>query len=103
VDMVGRGRRFYLRSPRPRARPGVEGEVLAAARRAGVVVRWARDSGSGNSDHREFELAGLPAAVIEVWRGFEACHHAACDRPGRLQKASLRRVVRISQELIARP
>ncbi|MGZ5358646.1 MAG: M28 family metallopeptidase, partial [Solirubrobacterales bacterium] len=59
VDMVGRGRRFYLRSPQPSTRPGVEEAVLAAAERAGVTVRWARDSGSGNSDHRELELAGL--------------------------------------------
>jgi hypothetical protein len=101
VDMIGRGKRFYLRSPRPSTRPGVEGEVLDAAHRAGVTVRWARDSDTGNSDHREFELAGLPAAVIEVWKGFEACHHMACDRPGRLQKGALNRVLRVTQELVA--
>jgi Zn-dependent M28 family amino/carboxypeptidase len=100
VDMIGRGKRFYLRSPRPATRPAVEGEMLAAARRAKVRLRWARDSDRGNSDHREFELAGLPAAVIEVWKGFEACHHAACDRPGRLQKGALRRVERFSEELV---
>lgn len=101
VDMVGRGRRFYLRSPRPSARAGVEGDVLAAARRAGVRVRWARDSGDGNSDHREFELAGLPAAVIQVWRGEDACHHEGCDRPGRLQKSALNRALRVAQELVS--
>jgi len=100
VDMVGRGKRFYLRSPRPRTRPGVEGRMLAAARRAKVTVRWARDSGDGNSDHREFELAGLPAAVIEVWRGYDPCHHQGCDRPGRLQARALRRVVRVASELV---
>jgi aminopeptidase YwaD len=100
VDMIGRGKRFYLRSPRPRTRPGVEGEMLAAARRAEVTLRWARDSGTGNSDHREFEQAGLPAAVIEVWQGHDACHHQACDRPGRLQKGALNRVVRVTSELI---
>ena len=101
VDMVGRGKRFYLRSPQPSTRPGVEGEVLDAARRAGVTVRWARDSDTGNSDHREFELAGLPAAVIEVWRGHDACHHEGCDRPGRLQKGALRRVERVARELVS--
>lgn len=101
VDMVGRGKRFYLRSPQPSARPGVEGEVLDAARRAGVTVRWARDSDTGNSDHREFELAGLPAAVIEVWRGHDACHHEGCDRPGRLQKGALRKVERLARELVS--
>jgi aminopeptidase YwaD len=101
VDMVGRGKRFYLRSPQSSTRPGVEGEVLSAARRANVTVRWARDSGDGNSDHREFELAGLPAAVIEVWRGEDACHHEGCDRPGRLQKGALNRALRVSQELVS--
>ena len=80
LDMLGRGNRFYLRSPQAAPRAGVEGAVLAAARQAGVTVRWARDEDTGNSDHREFELAGMPGAVLEVWRGIEACHHAACDR-----------------------
>jgi peptidase M28-like protein len=100
LDMVGRGRRFYLRSPRPAAREGIEGQVLAAARRAQVAVRWSRDSGSGNSDHREFELAGLPGAVLEVWKGEDACHHEACDRAGRLQKPALNRALRIAEEVV---
>jgi aminopeptidase YwaD len=100
VDMVGRGKRFYLRSPQPAIRDGVEGAILAAARRAAVTVRWARDSGTGNSDHREFELAGLPAAVIEVWKGIDACHHEGCDRPRRLQKPSMNRALRIAEEVV---
>jgi hypothetical protein len=100
VDMVGRGRRFTLRSPQPGIRPSVEGEMLAAANRAGVVLDWGRDSGDGNSDHREFELAGLPGAVIEVWQGRDACHHEGCDRPGRLQKPALARAQRILEELL---
>jgi aminopeptidase YwaD len=101
VDMVGRGRRFTLRSPQPATRPGVEGEMLAAANRAGVVLRWGRDSGDGNSDHREFELAGLPGAVIEVWNGIDPCHHERCDRPGRLQKPAHNRALRILEELLS--
>jgi aminopeptidase YwaD len=101
VDMVGRGRRFYLRSPQPAIRDGVEGAILAAARRAGVTVRWSRDSGQGNSDHREFELAGLPAAVIEVWKGIDPCYHEACDRPGRLQKHALNRALRIAENVVS--
>jgi aminopeptidase YwaD len=100
VDMVGRGKRFYLRSPEPGIRESVEGTILAAARRAGVRVHWARDSGTGNSDHREFELAGLPGAVIEVWKGIDACHHEGCDRPGRLQKPAMKRVTRVLEELL---
>jgi aminopeptidase YwaD len=101
VDMVGRGRRFYLRSPQASTRAGVEGEVLSAAKRAGVAVRWARDSDDGNSDHREFELAGLPAAVLEVWKGIDPCHHEGCDRPGRLQKPALVRAQRVAEELLS--
>jgi aminopeptidase YwaD len=100
VDMVGRGKRFYLRSPQPAIRGGVEGAILAAARRAGVTVRWARDSGTGNSDHREFELAGLPGAVLEVWKGIDACHHEGCDRSGRLQKPALKSALRIAEEVV---
>jgi Zn-dependent M28 family amino/carboxypeptidase len=100
VDMVGRGQRFTLRSPQPGIRPAVEGAMLAAANRARVVLRWGRDSGDGNSDHREFEQAGLPGAVIEVWRGIDPCHHEACDRPGRLQKPALNRALRILEELL---
>ena len=98
LDEVGLGRRFYLRSPA--SAPGVEGEILAAARRAGVTVRWARDSDTGNSDHREFELAGLPGAVLEVWKGVFACHHLACDRAGLLQKPALKRALRIAEEVV---
>jgi aminopeptidase YwaD len=100
VDMVGRGKRFYLRSPQPQTRDGVEGLILAAARRAGVTVRWSRDSGTGNSDHREFELAGLPGAVLEVWKGIDACHHEGCDRPNRLQKPAMKRALRVSEEVV---
>jgi putative aminopeptidase FrvX len=100
VDEVGLGRRFYLRSPHAGIRLGVEGAVLGAAHRAGVTVRWSRDSGPGNSDHREFELAGLPGMVLEVWKGVFACHHMACDRPRLLQKPALKRALRVAEELV---
>jgi hypothetical protein len=100
IDEVGIGRRFYLRSPEPAIRPSVEGEILDAAHRAGVTVHWARDSDTGNSDHREFELAGLPGAVLEVWKGEFACHHLACDRARLLQKPALNRALRIAEELV---
>jgi Peptidase family M28 len=99
-DEVGRFGRFWLRSPEPAPRDGVEGAVLAAARRAGVAVRWVRDEGTGNSDHREFELAGLPAAVLEGWHAREPCRELPCDRPGRLQKHSLNRALRIAEGVV---
>jgi hypothetical protein len=100
LDEVGLGRHFYLRSPASGVRASVEAEILAAAQRAGVTVRWARDSDTGNSDHREFELAGLPGAVLEVWKGVFPCHHLACDRPRLLQKPAMKRALRIAEEVV---
>jgi hypothetical protein len=100
-DEVGRFGRFWLRSPEPGPRDAVEGAILGAARRAGVTVRWVRDEGTGNSDHREFELAGLPAAVLEGWHAQEPCRELPCDKPGRLQKRSLNRALRIAGALVS--
>jgi hypothetical protein len=102
LDMVGRGGRFQLRSPSGAPRPRVEGQVLAAGRRSGVTLRWARDSGTGNSDHREFELAGLPGLVMELWHGLEPCYHSSCDTWQRLQKRSLRRAQRVAEAVLRR-
>jgi aminopeptidase YwaD len=101
LDEVGRFGRFWLRSPQPSPRAAVEGKILEAARRAGVTVRWVRDEGTGNSDHREFELAGLAGAVLEGWHAREPCRELPCDRPGRLQKRSLNRALRVAQEVVA--
>jgi aminopeptidase YwaD len=91
LDEVGRGRGFWLRSPVAGRRAGVEGELLRAARRAGARVRWVRDAGTGNSDHREFQLLGLRAAKLGTGAAGEPCRHRACDRLGRLSRRSLRR------------
>jgi hypothetical protein len=99
-DEVGRFGRFWLRSPAAAPRDGVEGEILAAARRAGVTVRWVRDQGTGNSDEREFNLAGMGAAVLEGWHANEPCRELPCDRPGRLQKRSLNSALRVAEEVV---
>ena len=102
LDMVGRGGRFQLRSPRGGPRRRVEGQLLAAGRREGVTLRWLPDSGTGNSDHREFELVGLPGLVMQVWGGTEPCYHSACDGWTRLQRGSLRRVQRVTELALRR-
>ncbi len=99
-DEVGRLGRFWLRSPVSAPRSGVEGAILAAAHRAGVTVRWVRDEGTGNSDEREFNLAGLGAAVLEGWHAREPCRELPCDKPGRLQKRSLNRALRLAEEVV---
>ena len=103
LDEVGRDRPFWLRSPRPAPRPSVEGALLRAARAVGAPVSWVHDESTGNSDHRELELAGLPAAKLGVGAGGEPCRHSPCDRPGRLDPVSLRVARRIVEEALAGP
>jgi aminopeptidase YwaD len=90
LDEVGRDYPFWLRSTTAGPRARVEGAFLTAARKAGVRARWVRDEGSGNSDHREFGLLGLPGIKLGVGAGGEPCRHTPCDRPGRLRRSSLR-------------
>jgi hypothetical protein len=96
LDEVGRGRRFHLRSPVARPRASVERAVIRAGRGA---VRWVRDTGTGNSDHREFALAGLPAAKLGV--PDDACRHTRCDRPGRLQAGTFPRIRAVVERLLS--
>jgi hypothetical protein len=96
LDEVGRGRRFHLRSPAARPRPGVERAIVRAGR---GTVRWVRDSGSGNSDHREFALAGLPAAKLGV--PDDPCRHTTCDRPSRLQAGTFPLVRGVVERLLS--
>jgi aminopeptidase YwaD len=103
LDMVGRGTRFQLRSPHTRPRQGIERDVLAAGRRRGVRLKFKPDSGSGNSDHRELELAGLPALAMQVWNAEDACYHSSCDGWRRLQPEALARVQAVAESLLRRP
>jgi aminopeptidase YwaD len=93
LDEVGTSARLRLRSPVAAPRRGVERELLRAARPAGARLDWQRDSGTGNSDHRELELAGRPAMKLG---GLDnPCRHAACDTPQRLRKGAFRAVLRL--------
>ena len=100
LDEVGRDRPFWLRSPAVRPRPHAERAILAAARRVGMRVAFVRDESSGNSDHREFNLLGMPAAKLGVGAGGEPCRHLACDQPGRLDPHSLRLARRIAERAL---
>ena len=101
LDEVGRDRPFWLRSPAPAVRAGVEGALLRAARRSRVPVSWVRDESTGNSDHREFELLGLPGLKLGVGAGGEPCRHTACDRPERLDPTSLRLARRLVEQALS--
>jgi hypothetical protein len=95
LDEVGRGRTLWLRSP---AHRGFDRRVVAAARGTGLTVRWVRDSGTGNSDHREFGLVGLTAAKLGV--PDDPVRHTAGDRAGRLQAGTFPRVRRLVEQLL---
>lgn len=103
LDEVGRDRPFWLRSPSPVARPRIEGALLRAARRAGVNASWVRDESTGNSDHREFELLGLPAAKLGVGARGEPCRHMSCDTPDRLDRHSLSLAQRLVERALRAP
>lgn len=101
IDELGEQRRFWLRTPRSRPGPAAR-SVLAAARGARVPVRWVRDNGDGNSDHREFALAGLPGAVLEGWQGTYVCHHLPCDTWRRLSAPILGDAQRVAERVLRR-
>jgi hypothetical protein len=101
LDEVGRDRPFWLRAPVGAPRRGVERLLLAAARRAGVPASFVRDEGTGNSDHREFNLFGLPAAKLGVGAAGEPCRHQPCDRPGRLRRPSFAQAQRLVEVAVA--
>ncbi len=95
LDEVGRGRALWLRSP---ARRRFERRVLEAASGSGLTARWVADVGSGNSDHREFGLAGLTAAKLGV--PDNPLRHTAADTAGRLREATFPRVRRLLEALL---
>jgi hypothetical protein len=82
LDEVGYGNDFELRSNASGVRDRIEGAVLRASGGAGAHVKWVRDSGTGNSDHRELQLAGLPAAKLGQLSN--PCRHQPCDTAGKL-------------------
>jgi hypothetical protein len=100
LDEVGRDRPFWLRSPARGPRRRVEGDLLSAARAANSPTRWVRDEGTGNSDHREFQLLGMPGAKLGVGAGGEPCRHRPCDRPSRLRRASLAAAQRLVERAL---
>ena len=61
-------------------------------------MRWVADSGTGNSDHREFALAGLPAAKLGV--PDDPLRHTAGDTPGRLQPRAFVKARAIVERLL---
>jgi Zn-dependent M28 family amino/carboxypeptidase len=101
IDEVGRGSRFRLRSPAASARRRVEREILAAADRRDVNVDWQRDDSTGNSDHREFELAGMRGVKLGVLD--EPVRHTAGDTVDRLQRRAFARVQRVLETVVRRP
>jgi hypothetical protein len=87
IDEVGVGTRLRLRSPVPAPRRRIEREMLSAR------VDWQRDGGTGNSDHREFELAGMRGVKLGTLDN--PCRHTACDTPSRLERRTFTLAVKV--------
>jgi putative aminopeptidase FrvX len=100
LDEVGTASAFRLRSPAGHPRRRVERELLDAADRARVTLDWERDSGTGNSDHREVELAGLRGVKLGVREN--PCRHTACDTRDRLRPGAFRRALRVVEAVLGR-
>ena len=101
LDEVAGSGGLLLRSPAGAGRAAVEGELLRAARRQAVPLAWARDSGTGNSDHREFELAGMRG--VKLGNRGNVCRHEPCDSAARLRRLPLARVLRVVEDVLGRP
>ena len=101
LDEVGRGTRMHLRSNASAPRAAVEQAVTRAARGTGLSVSWVRDSGSGNSDHREFQIRGLPAAKLGV--PDNPNRHSPRDTSDKLTAATFPRVRRLLESLASPP
>ena len=63
-------------------------------------IDWRRDDSTGNSDHREFELAGMRGVKLGVLE--EPVRHTAGDTPDRLQRRAFARVQRVLEAVLAR-
>ena len=79
----------------------VEDSWARIRRQNDVEVDWQRDDGWGHSDHREFQMAGMPGVKLGVLAN--ACRHTACDTPDKLQRAAFRRVQRVVEAALLRP
>ena len=99
LDEVGAGRQMWLRSSGRARGQGVARMVRSASRGSGLGVRWVRDEGSGNSDHREFQIRRLPAAKLGVVNN--PYRHTARDRARLLNPGTFRRVRRLLARLVA--
>ena len=95
LDEVGRGRAMTLRSP---GRRRFERRVLAAAAGTGLRTDWLADGGTGNSDHREFGLAGFTAAKLGV--PDNPLRHTGADVAARLQEGTFPRVRQLLEALL---
>jgi hypothetical protein len=94
IDEVGVGTRLRLRSPVAHPRMRVERELL------GRHVDWQRDTDLGNSDHREFELAGMRGVKIGTLDN--PCRHSTCDRPSRLERRTFALTIRVVSRALRR-
>ena len=95
LDEVGRGRAMSLRSP---ATAPLRAPRAGRRRRHRPARGWLADGGTGNSDHREFGLAGFTAAKLGV--PDNPLRHTAADVAARLQEGTFPRVRQLLEALL---
>jgi hypothetical protein len=98
LDEVGRGTRLQVRSNVTEERPLVEGAIIDAARGTGLSVRLVPDLGEGASDNREFQVSGMPAALLGV--GDNPVRHTPRDTRRNLTASTFPRVRRLLEALV---
>lgn len=99
IDEVGTGSSFWVRSRSNTSR--LERPLVAAGRAAAIGVKWVPDgAGSGNSDHRELQMAGIKAAKLGV--ADYPARHTAADTQRRIRKSSFDRALRVIWPVVSR-
>ena len=98
LDEVGKGTRLNLRSNVETGRPPVEEAIIDASRGTGLDVGFDPDLGEGASDNREFQIRGMPAALLGV--PDNPVRHTPRDTRRNLTAATFSRVRRLLEALV---
>ena len=98
LDEVGKGTRLNLRSNVETGRPPVEEAIIDASRGTGLDVGFDPDLGEGASDNREFQIRGMPAALLGV--PDNPVRHTPRDTRRNLTAATFPRVRRLLEALV---
>jgi len=98
LDEVGKGNVLHVRSNVETERPLVEEAIIGAASGTGLDVSFDPDLGEGASDNREFQIRGMPAALLGV--PDNPVRHTPRDTRRNLTAATFPQVRRLLEALV---